>query len=269
MVVMILVAMSFANDFLDKRMADNEFSANKQFMLTTGLQIDDIAWTVGRTQTIRYTSKYGNMQFQPLALNYTLEVTNKTDGTGWQTLLANDTGMILFNMPVSMYSMGNNYFQRISTADNAFLHNGSSAPVTNVYCIEKLPMSSGNCIRIVAVPSIRMLTSTITGLSGSTNYYKFYLPALVRGYATNATYSQSITLIGTDIVKQTISPINQVRINVTFPNGAPISTEGFDSDFFNFDHQIDAYHSSQTITLQSGSVVEFYVGKITVSVGQT
>ena len=42
-VVMILVAMTYANTFLDTRMAENEFSTNKQFMLTTGLQIDDIA----------------------------------------------------------------------------------------------------------------------------------------------------------------------------------------------------------------------------------
>ena len=42
-VVMILVAMGFANNFLDARMAENEFSTNKQFMYTTGLQIDDIA----------------------------------------------------------------------------------------------------------------------------------------------------------------------------------------------------------------------------------
>jgi hypothetical protein len=34
---MILVAMGFANNFLDARMAENEFSTNKQFMLTTGL----------------------------------------------------------------------------------------------------------------------------------------------------------------------------------------------------------------------------------------
>ncbi len=254
---MIMVAMFYANDFLDKRMAENEFSANKQFMVTTGLQIDDIAWTIGRTQTIRYTSKYGSMQFQPLALNYTFEV---DDGSGWQTLFAADTGMILFNMPVTMYTMGNNYFSRISSNDDAFIHTGSSAPVTNVYCIEKLPMSSGNCTRIVAVPSIRMLTSTITSL-GTTNYYKFYLPTLVRGFASYST-SQSITLIGSDITKQTISPVNQVRINVTYPNGAPISTEGFDPDFFNF------AQSSQVIDIADGSVVEFYIGKITVSVGQ-
>jgi hypothetical protein len=263
-IVLVLVAMSYANDFLGKRMAENEFSANRQFMLTTGLQIDDIAWTVGRTQTVLYTSQYGNMQFQPLALNYTFEV---NDGAGWATVFAVDTGMIMFNMPVNMYSLGNGYFSRVSTNDDAYVHNGSSAPVTNVFCIEKLPMPSGNCTRVVAVPNIRMLNSTITGLSGVTNYYKFYLPTLVRGYTSYAN-SQSITLIGNDIIKQTVSPVNQVRINVTYPNGVPPSTEGFGSDFFRFDHQVDPYQNSQVFDVTDGSVVEFYIGKITVSVGQ-
>ncbi len=49
-------------------MAQNEYNTNKQFMQTTGQQIDDIAWTVGRTQTISYSSKYGNVKFQEVAL---------------------------------------------------------------------------------------------------------------------------------------------------------------------------------------------------------
>ena len=43
--VMVLVAVSYANNILDTRLAENEFNSNKQFMLTTGLQIDDVAWT--------------------------------------------------------------------------------------------------------------------------------------------------------------------------------------------------------------------------------
>jgi len=58
-IVLVLVAMGFANTFLDARLAENEFATNKQFLLTTALQIDDIAWTVGRTQTVRFTSKFG------------------------------------------------------------------------------------------------------------------------------------------------------------------------------------------------------------------
>jgi hypothetical protein len=254
-VVMILVAMGFANTFLDARMAENEFSTNKQFMLTTGLQIDDIAWTIGRTQTVRYSSKYGNIKFQSLAVNYTFEVNT---GSGWTFLFSNATGMILFNIPVSTYSISNNYFERIMPSSNgSFLQQGPSAPVSQVFCVEKLPMAEGNYTRIVAVPSIRMLTSTIEGPEGTpTNYTKFYLPTLEPG--THLYRSQSITMTGNDITKIVKSGVNQVRITVTFPN----TGSGFDSNFFNFDH------ISETKTLPPSSVVEFYVGKVIVTLGQ-
>jgi hypothetical protein len=254
-IVMILVAMGFANNFLDARMAENEFSTNKQFMLTTGLQIDDIAWTIGRTQTVRYSSQYGNMKFLSPAVNYTFEINT---GSGWETLFSNTTGMILFNIPVSIYSITNNYFERILPSSNgSFLQQGPSAPVSQVFCVEKLPMIEGNYTRIVAVPSIRMLNSTIDGPAGApTNYYKFYMPALAAG---NHLYrSQSITVTGNDITKIIRNDVNQVRISVTFPN----DESGFDTDFFNFDH------ISETVTLLPSSVVEFYVGKVIVTLGQ-
>jgi hypothetical protein len=53
-IVMILVAMSYASNILNLKVAQNEFDGNKQFMATTGQQLDDIAWTIGRTQTITY-----------------------------------------------------------------------------------------------------------------------------------------------------------------------------------------------------------------------
>jgi hypothetical protein len=265
-VVMILVAMTYANTFLDARMAENEFSTNRQFMLTTGLQIDDIAWTIGRTQTVRYSSQYGNMKFQPLAVNYTFEI-YPSGGPDWVTLFSNATGMILYNVPVGIYSISNNYFERISPASNgSFLQLGPSAPVSHVFCIEKLPMREGNYTRIVVVPSIRMLNSTIAGQEGAMDYFKFYLPTLEPG--THRYLSQSITLTGDSITKIVRSGVNQVRINVTFPNGLPISTQGFDYDFFNFDHTIDNYHASETVVLPPDSVVEFYVGKVIVTLGQ-
>jgi hypothetical protein len=250
---MILVAMGFANNFLDSRMAENEYSTNKQFMLTTGLQIDDIAWTIGRTQTVRYSSQYGNMKFQSQAVNYTFEVIGSENFT-----FSSATGMILFNIPVSTYSISNDYFERIMPSSNgSFLQKGSSAPVSQVFCVEKLPMNEGNYTRIVVIPSIRMLNSTIAGPQGptATNYTKFYLPTLEPG--THLYRSQSITMTGRDITKVVKSGVNQVRITVTFPQ----TTIGFDSGFFKFDH------ISETITL-NGSVVEFYVGKVIVTQGQ-
>jgi hypothetical protein len=257
-VVMILVAMGFANTFLDARIAENEFSTNKQFMLTTGLQIDDIAWTIGRTQTVRYSSQYGNIKFQSLAVNYTFEV-YPTGGPDWKVLFSNATGMILFNIPVNTYSVSNNYFERISPASNgSFLQQGPSAPVSQVFCVEKLPMKEGNYTRIVVVPSIRMLNSTIEGPSSPTptNYFKFYLPTLEPG--THLYRSQSITMTGDDITKIVQSGVDKVRITVTFPN----TDIGFDSSFFNFDHV------SETIELPADSVAEFYIGKVIVTLGQ-
>jgi hypothetical protein len=254
-IVMILVAMSSANNFLDSRMAENEFSTNKQFMLTTGLQIDDIAWTIGRAQTVRYSSQYGNMRFQSPAVNYTFEV---YDGVQWTTFFNITTGMIMFNIPVTTYSIGNNHFERMLPASNgSFLQEGPSAAVSQVFCIEKLPMDDGSYIRMVAVPAIRMLNSTISGpLGTSTNYAKFYLPILEQG---NHRYlSQSITMTGIDIVKMVHSGVNSVRITAAFPNAAL----GFDSAFFNFDN------ISETVTLSAGSVVEFYIGHVIVTLGQ-
>jgi hypothetical protein len=254
-IVMILVAMSFANTFLDARMAENEYSTNKRFMYTTGIQIDDIAWTIGRTQTVRYSSQYGNMKFLSPAVTYAFEIHTSS---GWQTLFSNSTGMILFNVPVSTYSVSNNYFERVMPSSNgSFLQEGPSAPVSQVFCVEKLPMDEGNYTRIAAVSSIRMLNSTIAGPSGTpTSYYKFYLPVLAAG---NHLYrSQSITLTSDDIIKVVRSGVDQVRISVTFPN----TDSGFDGDFFNFDHP------TETVTLLPNSVVEFYVGKVIVTLGQ-
>lgn len=253
-VVMILVAMTFANSFLDSRMAENEFSTNKQFMLTTGLQIDDIAWTIGRTQTVRYSSKFGRMMFESATLNYTFEVDT---GSGWEVLFSNVTGMILFNIPVSTYTISNNYFERISPASHgSFLQQGPSASVNHVFCVEKLPMADGNYTRIVVIPSIRMLNSTITGQEGTTNYFKFYLPTLEQG--THRYLSQSITLTGDSITKIVKSGVNQVRITVGFLE----ADSGFDNDFFHFDNV------SEIVDLPDGSVVEFYIGKVLVKLGQ-
>jgi hypothetical protein len=257
-VAMILVAMTFANNTLGMKMAENEYNTNKQFMQTTGQQIDDIAWTVGRTQTISYSSKYGNMKFQEVALNYTFQVLTST-GELKNLSLSGKTGIILYNMPVGYYSLGNNYFARVPFAANSsFLMPDSTAPINQVICEEKLPMSDGSYTRIALVPTMRVLTSTV----GSTNYLKFYLPDLENG--TNLYRSQSITLTGNGISKVTQDQVDQVTISVSFPQ----ASLGFDSSFFNFKSNTITLNSTSTPKLTSNSIVEFYVGKVVVTIGQ-
>ena len=75
-------------------------------------------------------------------------------------------------------------------------------------------------------------------------------------------------MTGKNITKVVRSGVTQVRINVTFSNGLPLSTQGFDYDFFNFDHTVDDYHASETVALSGESVIEIYVGKVVVTLGK-
>ena len=249
-VVLLLVTIVFANNFLNAQLANNDYSAMKQFMQTAGLQLDDVAWTIGRTQTIRYASKSGQVGFQPGALSYSVYVKN---GTSWVPVLTSTTGIILFNMPIYKYSISNNYFQRlVPSGDSSFLQQGTSAPIAQVFIVEKVPMPDGNYIRVVLAPSIRMLNSTIIG-SQTQKYYEFYLPCLVQG--PSPLYSQSITMATQNVAR--ISAVNSIMINATFPNGSL----GFNSAFFNFKS------TTVTVNLPSGSIVEFYSGEVIVSLG--
>jgi len=132
---------------------------------------------------------------------------------------------------------------------------GTSAPVSHVYVIEKLPMDDGNFIRVVVAPSIRMLNSTISTGGNETNYFRFYLPILSSG--THPRYSQSVTLAGSKVLVKTEGAVNRVRIHISFPKGSL----GFDKEFFNFEKE------DEIINVSSGSVIEFYTGKVIVSLG--
>jgi hypothetical protein len=255
-VVMVLVAMVYTQNFLNGRLAENEFTTNKQFMLTTGLQLDDIAWTIGRTQTVRYSCRYSQVHFEPQAMRYSIEV---NDGSGWHLVNGTmDTGVVLFNMPVTAYSMGNNYFERVYPPTNSsFLNEGPSAPVSQVYVMEKLPMDDGSFVRVVIAPSIRQLTSTI----GTQTYVKFFLPLMSNGM--NPELSQSLTLVGRAVSQAVYKDIERVRFQLSFPK----ADEGFNNAFFPFTDDYQFEHYEVIVDLPANSVVEFYAGEVSVSKG--
>jgi hypothetical protein len=223
----------------------------KESMQTVALQLDDVAWTIGRTQTIHYTSKFGWASFRPLALNYTVYV----DKGGNYSYLANySTGILMFNMATSRLSLGNNYFERLFPLNSSFLLDGVSAPISHVYAIEKLPMNDGSFIRIVVAPSIRMLNSTIT-TDIQSNYYKFYLPILVSGNSPGS--SQSMRLVGSTISLKMENAVRKVKIQISFPQ----NSTGFDQAFFNF------ASLEKEVDVPDGSIIEFYTMNVAVSLG--
>jgi len=247
-VVLVMVAVTFANTMLISRVAESEFSSMKQFMHTVGLQIDDVAWIIGRTQTVRYSSKYGHVDFVSNVLRYDIIVNGE--------LFANFTvGMILYNMPISKYSLGDGYYEAIYPSDSSFLQEGTSAPVARTFVIERLVANASGYIRVAVVPCLRIVNSTIMTEGSVKNYVKLYVPQLAAGKMPKR--SLSITLTGESLNILQRDNVNTLRINVTYlkPN------QGFDRGFFNFKRD------SETPSIPSNSMLQIYCSTVKASLG--
>jgi hypothetical protein len=244
-VVMLLVAVFFANSYLNGQIAKNEFDSMKQFMQSVGLQVDDVAWIPGRTQTLTYTTKYGQVTLRSPALIYNFFF----DGL---LVYSRSVSAILFNMPTSNYGVSNSYFQEIFPSSSDFLQNGTSAPICRIFAVEQTPMPDGSHIRIVVTPIVRQLNAQINNVS----YTRFYIPILNQSVVLQP--SHSVTLTGLNVDHQTFSNVNNVTITIDFPASA---TMGLTPSFFNFTR------ASQTVILGSNSIVEIYGGNVTVSLG--
>jgi len=262
-VAILSVTMIFANNLLWSRVAEGDFDSSKQLMHTAGLQIDDVAWTVGRTETIRYASQYGEVVLEPSVLTYTVSVV--ADGVPY--VFPNVTGALMFNLPTSRYTVTNGYWQRISPDQNDSLTlKGTSAPVARVFAVERMPMADGSYIRVVVAPAIRVLFSSINTSDSSTYYIRMYLPVLVAGESPRL--SQSITLTGESLEAQTLNAVESVSVTVDFPREA--SPANFDSAFFNFPYNSEALDVPSMGGLPSeydNVVFELYLSEVSVEFG--
>lgn len=261
LVVLVLVTATYADNELTLQMAEGEFSSNSNFMQTTGMQIDNVAWTIGRTETIDYTVKYGQVAFAPNVLTYTFEMLNKA-GAVLETYTFT-TGMVLYNMPASSYSVGNDYFSRIvPSTSSSFVQWNVSSPVYQVFESENIA-AYGPYARIITVPTVRVLNSTLNGAG----YYEFYLPSLVS--ATSPYHSESLTLTGSGLSMETPSGnIASVQITAT-PASSVINSLNPALDFKVNNAFFDFQSPTETIAISSNSLVEIYIGQVTVSIGIT
>ena len=246
-VSLVLVAMTFANNFLESRISESEFDSIKQFMQNTAVQIDDLAWIPGTIQTSRYSSKYGEMKFIPNALNYTIYYRN---ASGEYLLCYGVSGIIAFEMPVSKYSISDNYFKLVYPSNNSLVFEGAAAPIARVYVIEKI--STGNYIRVILNPCIRLVESNF----GQEKHYKLYLPILYSEESPKQ--HQTATFRSTQLTVYRAGHnigVTEIRIVVT-----PLI---YDAEFFGFSPS----EMNRTINIDDGSVVEAYISRVRVSIG--
>lgn len=263
-IALVTVAVVFANNFLSARLAESDFSVAKQFMQTLGLQIDDVAWRMGQTETIRYSSRYGDVNIlQNVKLNYTIEIKTLESPSTYQVYYSNKTRFVSFNMPVSQYTVSNNYFEQIwPTKVSTLTVKGSSAPTSTVFAVEKTPMSDGSYVRVVTAPVIRLINSTIVTATNSTFYFKLYLPLLSLDTAPKK--SQSVTLTGDSVSIKTKNHITSIRISVDFSQASD-----FNNTFFHFpsvQEVINAPSGYPSLPTKD-CVIELYTGAVSVSLG--
>jgi len=263
MIAILSVALVFANNLLWSKVAEGDFDSSRQLMQSVGLQIDDVAWTVGRTQTIRYASQYGDIEFESSVLTYNVSVV--ADGVPYE--FSNTTGALMFNLPTSRYSINDGYWAKIyPERDENLTLKGTSAPVARVFAVESTPMPDGKYIRVVTAPSIRVLYSSINS-SDKTCYIRMYLPVLSVGESPRL--SQSITLTGESVKAHTLNGVESVSVAVDFPKEG----SGFTSAFFNFtdyDNPESLDIPSIVIPPEEGYtdvVLELYVSEVSVGFG--
>lgn len=262
LVALLSVTAVYVNNILWAKAAESDYNSAKQFMHTMGLQIDDVAWTTGRKATVRYSSAYGDVDFLSSALSYAVYV--KTQGSeNYQFLASRTVGVLLFNMPVSKYSLYDGYYELLypASAEN-LTFTGTSAPVARVFGVEKLtpPMSNGSFSRVVVTPSVRSLFSNMTTTSGSTFYTRLYLPVLTQGSVTGS--YQSVTLTGNSVTAITKNRVTSIKVTVDFP--AATRQQGFDASFFHFPSLEQVFDVPAGY---SDSQLELYIGEVKVDLG--
>lgn len=226
MIAILSVALGFANEFLWTRVAESDYTSSKQLMNSVGLQIDDVAWTAGRTETITYATQHGDVELETGVITYNVSVVANSVKHDF----INTTGALMFNMPTYQYSISDDYWTQLypdDAQDTSLTLTGTSAPIARVFEVEQVPMPDGDYIRVVAVPSVRVLYSSINS-STNTRYVRMYLPVLTSG-ASPRLY-QSLTLTGESVKANTLNNVESIRVTVEFPAAG----SGFDSDFFNF-----------------------------------
>lgn len=261
MIAILGVAFGFANNFLSARVAEGDYDSSRQLMQSVGLQIDDVAWTAGRTETISYVTQYGDIELETDVLTYTVDVV----AGGVPYSFQNTTSAVMFNLPTYEYSISDDYWVQLypdGNQDSSLTLTGTSAPIARVFEVEEVPMNDGDYIRVVVAPTIRVLYSSINS-STNTRYVRMYLPVLSTGESPRL--YQSITLIGESVEAKTLNLVESITVTVDFPKGV---SEGFDSNFFNFPENSEVFDFS---SLYSGGydnvVLELYLSEVSVGFG--
>ena len=246
---------SFVQSSLSRRENENDYEFAKVFMNTVGLQMDEVAWRPSQRESIQYTSQYAELYVREVILRY--EIIVKHVGSTNETIITTiDCNGLFFSIPVSRYSLGNDYFANIQPDSMiSLVQMNTTSPIVRVFAVQKNPIVNENdYIRIGIVPLIRGIPFSITSGVSKTNYLKLFIVRINKGTETGG-QPKTIALTGVSVNAQVFSDVEYIKVNLSFPKGP----EGYSNEFFRFPE------TSQIINYGSEGVnLELYVGALDV-----
>jgi hypothetical protein len=256
MMIGVTLGFSFIQANLALRSAEYDFVAAKSFMERVGLHIDDVAWVTGRTETVRYTAQNGELDVERAVLRYSIQLYDGTDPSPISEF-SFDVGAIFFNIPTSLYSLSDGYFERIHPEiSEELVVSGTSGPITQVFAIQPHSIPNEDAyLKVAIAPLLRYVVSNVSLPGQSISYIRFYLLSPIVGDAPAT--SQSITLTGKSIALYRASDIDHIQVTVSFPQ----LDQGYDNNFFQFPQV------TQTINVPTGTEFELFMSEVEVNIG--
>lgn len=265
------ITLGYTQSTLTRKNGETDFESAKSFMKNLGLQVDDVAWVKGRVDTVHFTSQYGQIEYLPGALTYTIEFYDKSGTFIDRNVTSGD--IFMYNMPVDKYYLEEGYYQPVINegSENLVLR-GAKAPVTRVFAAQSTTVGDAEYLRVVLVPAIRYQAYNMTVMSGdpptptTARYVRLYLPKLQPGYSSDM--PKSIVLTGVDIGTEIHRGVGRIDVTLEFP----LSDSFYDNDFFRFTAGTTVVEQGplrvkQTITLTNEANVELYVGLVKLDYG--
>ena len=252
------ITLSYVNNTLTRRQGENDFESAKIFMKNMGLQIDDVAWTKGRVDTVHFTSQYGQAEYVEDAILYTIEY-YKTGNPLPVDVRQYYSSIFMFNIPLDKYSLDELYYESLLPSPSTSLSlafYGSRAPTARVFVKQKSSVGNNDFLRIVVVPVLRYRDYAISIPDSTERYVRVYLPELQQGSASPL--AKSVVLSGQSISTDTHSDISRIIVRVSFPKEDLLYNE----DFF----QLQGI-SEQVIDFPGASTVETYIGGVKIDYG--
>ncbi len=248
------VTLGYTQSTLTRKNGETDFESAKNFMRNLGLQVDDVAWVKGRVDTVHFTSQYGQLEYLPGAVTYTIDFYDASNAHLGSTVIV-DCDIFMYNMPVEKYYLEEGYYQTlISEGDDNLILTGVNAPVTRVFATQSSIVGNNQYLRIALVPAIRYQSYNVT-YGATTRYIRLYIPKLQPGYSSNQ--PKSVVLTGLDINTEIRQGVRKIVVSVDFP----LLDQNYDNNFFKFQPP------GETITLTANTNVELYTGIVRLDYG--